>query len=276
MDYLSWRGVLVDTATQLIQKFTAFVPKLVGATILILLGWVIAVALRATIRRLCSLGLERLKRTRSIGHALERTRLQRSAPGLVGGLAYWIVLLFFVAIAVEQLELQVASSLVGELARYLPRLMLALGLILAGLVGGNIVYGVIARTAEAAGVAQGAALGRTAEVLIIFIALVIGADELGIESTLLTVVLTTVVGALFGGAALAFGFGSRLAVSNIISSHYLMKSYQVGQKVRIGDIEGRILEFNQTGVVLDGSDGRVLVPARLFGEEASILVPEGS
>jgi small-conductance mechanosensitive channel len=81
-----------------------------------------------------------------------------------------------------------------------------------------------------------------------------------------------VFGTAFGGAALAFGLGSGLSASNIISAHYLMKTYRPGQTVRIGGVQGRILEITRTDVILETPEGQVLVPARKFSEEASVLL----
>ena len=45
-----------------------------------------------------------------------------------------------------------------------------------------------------------------------------------------------------------------------------------GKTVRVAGVEGRIIEISQTGVLLDAPEGRVLVPASKFSEEASVLV----
>jgi small-conductance mechanosensitive channel len=112
-------------------------------------------------------------------------------------------------------------------------------------------------------------------VVLVFFGLVTAADQLGIHSTLLTVVVATAVGAVLGGATLAFGLGSRVAVSNIVAIFYLLKTYRVGQTVRIGDIEGEIVEITQTGVFIASPTGRVLVPGRCFSEQTSTLVTGG-
>jgi small-conductance mechanosensitive channel len=64
-------------------------------------------------------------------------------------------------------------------------------------------------------------------------------------------------------------------VSNIIASHSLRKTYRVGQLVRIGSTEGRILEIGSTSVFIDTPDGTVQVPANRFANEASVSLREG-
>jgi small-conductance mechanosensitive channel len=53
---------------------------------------------------------------------------------------------------------------------------------------------------------------------------------------------------------------------------YLLKTYRVGQVVRIGDVEGEIVGITQTGVFIESPAGRVLVPGRRFSEDTSTLV----
>ena len=99
-----------------------------------------------------------------------------------------------------------------------------------------------------------------------------GASQAGIDSTLLMIALPVALGAVLGGAALAFGLGSRSAISSIIASYHLQRLYEVGQRVRIAGFEGRIVRITPTAVVLDAAEGRVSVPAKLFGEKISVLL----
>ncbi|MDX1409588.1 MAG: hypothetical protein R3330_15680, partial [Saprospiraceae bacterium] len=68
---------------------------------------------------------------------------------------------------------------------------------------------------------------------------------------------------------------ARVSVSNIIASHYVIKTYQVGQTVRIGDLEGRIVGISLTAVEIETPEGICLVPAHRFSEETSVLLKEG-
>ena len=65
---------------------------------------------------------------------------------------------------------------------------------------------------------------------------------------------------------------SRTAVSNIISSHQLTRLHEVGQRIRIAGLEGRIEQVTPTAVVLDADDGRIVVPAKLFSEEVAVIL----
>jgi hypothetical protein len=74
----------------------------------------------------------------------------------------------------------------------------------------------------------------------------------------------------------AFGLGARTSVSNILASYYLQKAYTVGQLVRIGETQGRIIRMTPTAVLLEASEGRIYVPAKAFSEITSVLLTEES
>jgi hypothetical protein len=78
--------------------------------------------------------------------------------------------------------------------------------------------------------------------------------------------------ALLFGFTLAFGLGARTLVSNLIAAHHLREVLEPGQEIRIGDWEGTVLEVSATAVVLDTQEGRTSVPAKLYQEQAVVML----
>jgi hypothetical protein len=109
---------------------------------------------------------------------------------------------------------------------------------------------------------------------VILVATVVAVEQVGIQADILIVVVAVVVGSTLAGAGLAFGLGARTAVSNIIASHYVAQTYQVGQIVRVSGVQGKIVQTTPTAVFLAGPEGRVMIPAKQFSEEASVLLME--
>jgi hypothetical protein len=52
----------------------------------------------------------------------------------------------------------------------------------------------------------------------------------------------------------------------------MRQTFEVGQMVRVGGIEGTIAALTPTSVILDVPEGRVIVPAKQFGESPSMLL----
>jgi small-conductance mechanosensitive channel len=146
---------------------------------------------------------------------------------------------------------------------------------LLGYLAGGLARGGIARAARTSGVAYGDLLGRMVQTGVVIVALVVALDELGIDNTFLVMASGIFLASTLGGAAIAFGLGARASVGNLLASHYVQRNFRPGHIVRIGGIEGRIIEIGETSVVLETPEGRVHIPASLFGEQVSIVLTEG-
>ncbi len=272
MDYTHWAETLSLSATRLIERGIAFLPNVLTALALVLLGWLLARILRGVCERITRLGLGRLARGIALRRGLESTGLSETAPMVIGRVVFWVVWLFFIAGALEKLELSVVRDFLSNLAYYLPRVLLGILVVFVGILAGNLANHALVSSTARAGARYAQIVGRVVQGAILLVAIIVAADQIGIQSTLLMVTVAIILGTTMGGAALAFGLGSGPTVSNIIASYYLQKTYRVGQQVQIGDIRGRILEIGPTAVFLDAERGRVSIPAKRFSEESSILL----
>lgn len=258
----------------LAQTLRELLPDILAAAALIAGGFLLARLFRSWSRRIAVGALQRLGQNAAIQGAMERTNMTSAVPKIVGAFVFWLVFLFFAATALEALGLPVVTDSLSRFVYYLPNVLAAALIVAAGLVVGTIVRGLVAGTAASAGVAFASALGRLAYGVILVVGIVIASDELGIDSGALIVVLAVTSGSVLAGLGLAFGLGARTAVSNIIASHYLARACDLGQIIRIGDLEGQIAETTPTAVVLVTEGGRVMVPAKKFSEESWMLVTE--
>lgn len=270
MNYQSWFEALDESLALFVSKLSGYLPNALGALSLLAGGWLAARILRFACVRLIE-GLDALLRRYGMERLLIRVGLERPASELIGGVIYWLVFLVFFAAATETLGLPVLASWLGGVSTYLPRLLVAGLILLAGSIAGSIARDAVGTAAGAAGIAYSALLGRIVYIAILLIAIITGIDQIGIESRFLTATIAIVIASMVGAAALAFGLGARTAVSNIIATHYLRQLYRVGQSVKIGEAQGRIAEITNTAVILEDKQDRWVVPAKEFGERISVL-----
>lgn len=271
MDYQSWTQALNQAMQLLVQKTSGHVPNILGAIALLIGGWIVARILRFACVRLIG-GLDGLLRRHGMERLLIRIGLARPASELIGSILYWLVLLVFFTAATEILGLPVVATWLGGVSTYLPRILVAILMLLGGFLAGSLARDAVASAAAAAGIAYSVLLGRVVYAAIVLVAVVTGIDQIGIESRFLTMTIAIVIGSLVGAAALAFGLGARTAVSNIIASHYLRQIYREGHAIRIGEAQGKISEITNTVVILENSNQRLVVPAKEFSEKMSVLL----
>jgi len=233
----------------------------------LLLGWFIAQLLRVSTRRLIR-GLDSLWGGGAEDSA-GQLRAKRTHAIIAGNVVFWVTLIFFIATAANLAGWEMLSSWMDNIVIYLPNLLSGLLIILGGFLMSNFVRKGVISAAESAGMAQGSVLARISQIVVIFTTLLIGIDQIGINVDFLTNVLIVIVGVLLGGAALAFGLGARTLIANLIGAQYLRKHCRIGEQMRLGDLEGSIVEVTQTSIVLDTEYGRAVVPAKMFQEQVS-------
>lgn len=271
MDFSEWVGILRTALADVAVGIAAYVPRLVGAVLVLLVGWGLAKLLRYAVKRL-------LQRAQGLvpGRVLE-TELEEWGSFVVrilGALTFWFVILFAAGSAAEILGFAALTGGLSGFAGYVPRLIASVLVLLGGIIVGGLAASWIRTTARSARVAYGESVGKAAQIAIVLVASVVALGQAGIDSTLLVVAVGTVLGAFLGAVALAFGLGARATVANIIASHYFQRKHKVSQRIRIGEHEGRILEIRSTEVVLDTPAGVTMIPASEFSEETSVLLAE--
>ncbi len=262
---------LRTVADEISRAIIAHLPQLLGALALVLIGWLIARWLRTLTRALglrLNRGLDRVLRMDRV----QRIRLSPALVRLLSNLVFWIVVLGFVTAAARVADFETLSGWLERVIAYLPQLFIGALIIVAGYLIGAIVRDLVFDALDSAGVAQRALIGRLAQAATFLAAIVIGIDQISVDVTFVTTMIAIVLGVVLAGFSLAFGLGARHVVANLIASHALQRQFRVGHRARIGGVEGEILEFTPTGVVLATSEGRVTVPAALFDEEPSVLL----
>lgn len=270
MEYFNQiKQLLIDSFNELIQTISNYLPNLVSALTLLVIGLVLAWATKWVLIRLGA-GLDRV--VHAIG--IKSVPVLRDWPfGIIfGWLAFWLIILFFVTAAVDSLGLPGLADWLEKFINNLPLYLVAALCVVGGVILGNYVRHRIQSTAQSSGMRQAEMLGTTLKVIIIIFSVITGLDQLGLDVSLFELILVIIIAAVVLSIALAFGLGAGPSLSNVISGRYVRKTYAVGQRININNFEGEILELLPTGVVLDTDTGRTFVPARMFDENASVLL----
>ena len=267
-------AALREALTQLTGWLRAHQVKLLSAAALLLLGWLLALLLRAVVARLFR-ALRRIVPERLLRHGLPRPGIERGLSDIIGVIVFWAVVTFFIAAAANVLGVPVLGALTAAIATYFPRLFGAALLLVGGILIGNLARNAASAAAGAAGSPFAVPIGQIVRAAILTAAALLAMAELGIDITLLTAVLSVVLLAVLGAFALAFGLGARDAVSNIIGAHYARRTFEVGRHVRIAGIEGTIAAITATAVIVQSVDGQVVIPAKVFNATMAVLTTSG-
>lgn len=264
---------LASAASDILERVVSFLPNLLGALLLLILGWLLARVLRALTVRAVLLA-ETLVSRLATQTSPEPLRM-RKASAVLGAIVFWGALLVFVTAATHVLELTSFTDWLARLVGYLPTLAAGILIVIAGYVLSRFVADLVLATSQRLEAGQRALLARVAQVTILTGAILVGADQIGIKVTFLAIFAAAIAIVVGGGLALAVGLGARDYVANLIGAHYMRQAFAIGQTIRAAGHQGRILDITATSVVIETQDGRVTLPGRIYND-APIAVLGGN
>lgn len=272
MDMTEWTATVEESFTNSLKLLGTFFPKILGALALLIAGVIIGrVLATGTAKILALIGTDRLLSRTAMQTVLERTGTRRTVSQILGTIVFWIIFLLFLISATETLGLAIVSEALTGLAYFLPKVGLAIVILILGLLAANFLKEVISLACTTAGIPQGPVVAQTFYVGLTLLVVVTAINELGIDTTLLNNTIMILFAGLIGGAALSFGLGARTAVANLIASHYLQPVLRVGQKVHVGTLSGEVISITPIAVVLQTPDGRAVIPASQFSETHTLI-----
>ena len=199
--------------TGLAAAFAAFMlalPSVIGALLLIIIGWIIAGIVGGVVARfLRAVRVNDLAQRSGITGFLQRAKLKADPAGIIGGLVKWYVRLVFVLLAANAVGLTAVSGVVTQILAFIPNLLVAILFLGAFSWLASIAKDLVTGAAESANIPNANALGTLTFATVLGFGIVAAANQIGIAATLINTLFMGIVGALALAFGLAFGLGGR-------------------------------------------------------------------
>src|SRR5262245_55732856 len=211
---------IADALVQSWQNFAAafalFVPRLIAATIIFVVGFFVALLLRRVIHSLLvSFHFDRL--TQRVGaNEMLRNAGMPSAELVMSKIVFWIVWIGFMLSAVDTLQFAPFQGLVDKFFMFVPRFLVALLVFTLGFLIGNFLWRATLLAAVNAGIPGARLLSGSLRILVIGIGVVMALEQLGLATGVVLTAFAITFGALMLGTAIAFGLAGRDAAKQLL------------------------------------------------------------
>jgi small-conductance mechanosensitive channel len=242
-----------------------FLPQLAGALFLLVVGLVLARLVGRLVRRgLITGGVDELADRWRINETLAQARLQPSLAGVTGTAVRITLSVIVIFAALTLLGLELLSQSLNEAVLFLPNILAALAILLAGVVLAGLVRDRVDRLTYQMDFPV--PLGQLAQVATLVVFALTAAVQVGISADILVMVIAILLAAGAGTFALAFGLGGRETARALNAGRFVRSAFEVGQTISIGDVRGRIVAIEPDATVLGMEDGEVRVPNNVLIE----------
>jgi small-conductance mechanosensitive channel len=245
----------------MVEASVGFVPSLLGALAIALVGWLVARLLRAVARGLAAgLGVDGLAARLGVSEAMNRAFGPRSLAELLGEVLYWVVFAAFLIMAINTLGFVTVTATLERLLSFLPKVLGAAVILTLGLVAGGAVRSLVISGAALGTVAHGPRLGAAANLMVLGLAGVMAIEQLGVNTELLVALVTAVVGAVTLTMGASFALGARAVVEHVLAGHFLRERLLVGELIEVDGVRGVVERIGAVDTLLRDGEGSVSIP----------------
>jgi hypothetical protein len=203
-------NIALEPLRVFLHQLGEFVPKLVLAIVIVLVGWLIAKALKiAVVRGLRAINFHVLTERAGMDTFLQQGGTKADTTVILGVLIYWLVILAALILAFNSLGLAHVTSLLERIALFIPRLILSVVILAFGAYFAGFIDHTVTTYAKNAELSDAELLGRLARYAVIMFIALIALDQLDIGGNIIRESFLIILAGVVLALALAFGLGGQ-------------------------------------------------------------------
>jgi small-conductance mechanosensitive channel len=251
-----WRNVVTNALSTLWEKLASFAPNLIGAIIILFIGYIISKFLSKICRALLTkIGFDKACDRIGVHSALTSTGIEIKGSALISGVIFWLIMLMFMISVSETLGLDKVALTVESFVLYLPNVIAAALIFVIGSVIASFTKDLVSNGADRLGMEYAKPLSSFVYGVLIVVISLLAIEQLQFDTNLISNAIQILLVAAGLALALTLGLGTRQISQQLVSGVYAREMFSNGDRIRIEDSEGVIEEIGSVSsrIVLDNS-----------------------
>ena len=226
---IEWDNLIVEPVREMLTKIMAYLPVLLGALLILIVGWIVAKIIRSIVNGgLKLVRFDALADKAGISEVLRKGELKITARQVVSSLVYWLIIIMVLVMAANALGLPKASDILSNLFAYVPKVIAALLVLVVAMFLASFVSGIVRIAANNAKLPKPEMLAGISKWAIIIFAVTISLAQLDIAPLLVTTTFNIILGGIVLALALAFGLGGKDAAARYLQELRQKRSEKQG------------------------------------------------
>ncbi len=245
------------------QALLDFLPKIFAAIAVLFIGWILMKLITFLVKKALKFTkIDSWTDKLNEIEIFENSDFEFKPTNFIVKAIKWLLILVTVIIVSDILGLQMISQEIGNLIHYLPKLFSAVIILMIGIYIANIIRNAIKSLFKSFDLGGSNLIGNIVFYAITVIVAITALNQAGINTDIITNNLTIILGSLLLAFTIAFGLGSKEIVQRLLFGFYSRKNLVVGQKIRIGEIEGTIAALDNITMTLITDKGKFIFPIK--------------
>jgi hypothetical protein len=206
----TWTDVVVNSFATLWIGFMEYIPRIIGALVVLIIGLIVAAGLDALVEKVFAVikfdvFLEKL----GLKPIFERSGIKLRGAYFLGKLVYWFVVVAFLLAVSDSLGLYALSGFLVSVLGYLPNIIAAVLILLASIVVGHFLRRIVTASVLSAKLHAAHFLGTLVWWVVVVFGFLAALSQLNIAAVMVQTLVTGFIAMLALAGGLAFGLGGK-------------------------------------------------------------------
>jgi small-conductance mechanosensitive channel len=249
----------------MVDKFLIGIPTLIVAIIVFVIGYFISKTIYKIIKTaLSKIGIDKYGEKLNEIDFIYKSGIKLKLSSIIGKMIYYMLLLIFLVLATDILQMPALSKLVSSTIEFFPNLLVALVIMVGGLLGADALRKTLLTTLTSLGVPSAKIIASFAFYFLFVTVFIMALTQLGINTAFLAQNISIILAGAVFAFALGYGLASKEVVGNILGSGYSKNKFNIGDNISIDNISGRIIDIDRSSVTIETDKSNITVPLNKF------------
>lgn len=208
---------LQSSMGQFFNQFAIFIPKLLGAIIIFVIGWIIAKMIKFVVKKvLKAINVDKLSDKVGLDEVLSKGDVKMKLSNLLSSMVYWMVMLVVIMTSLNSLDLTAIQGLFNQIILYIPNVFVAVIILILGMYAAKLASQAITGVLKNMEADQVQLVGKITYAAIMVFTVFTAIHQLQIAQHLIEIIFTMLMGALALATAIAFGIGGKDIAADLL------------------------------------------------------------
>jgi len=272
-----WSAVTVSTLQHFWDTIASNSPRIIGALLLIVLGWLLAKFFSRLVKKVFSSSkMSKLTRSFDESSVVQAVEMDFTLANVLSKFVYWVVMILFLVIASDNMGWNAVSEEIGSLFRYLPKLFIATIIFVIGMYIADVIRQLLKASLLSMSFGGSTFVSNAAYYIIMILITITALNQAGVKTSLISSNFSIIIGSVLLAFAIGFGLASRDVIRKMLFSYYSNQTFEVGQEISSGSVKGTIVKMNNMSVFVQTDTDIAVIPIDLLISERATIISSPS
>ncbi len=265
---------IINSFTELGYQFLDVIPKLVGAIVILVIGYWLSKLIASLINKgLKAIQIDRLGDKINEIEIVDKSNFNFVLSDVISKGVYYILFLLFAVVAADVLDFEAVSNVIVDIFDFVPKLIAACIVLAIGLVIADFLKNIVNTTTKSLGIPSASLIGSFVFYFILLMTIVTALSQIGIDTDFISNNLTVILGGAVFAFGLGYGIASKDTMANFLTSFYSKDKFKIGDKIKVNNASGEIIEMDSSTVTLRSENSnKIIIPLHKLSAETVEII----